>query len=370
MVYTSSTHVWLEWDRLNRVTWSVLGCSGVQRVDKQHVVPLNSSRGPRFSQKRRISVQSRLPQTGLLSHISGNIYCEFLQWTHLFSVARTQHGGVHRSVDKLITCDCGAAELPKAIFPRASRVLQCLDAILTALCTYTYSAWNNNNLQEMVEWEKQRWERPGCTRCPFNGWQGWSLEDRKEYPGHSLLPTAWVSLLFWEKGSLLVDTGHLWKRGNPSCRASQGFKAGIQFAMAAPIGTHSTLGVAGVCQHSLPSTTEVDASSRSPLERNKGEMLYTLMTFPQWLSKTKAAIKLLCRGLDCPQPNRGSEILSPLYTLYQQPTGGNGVIIRSLCGMGPTGDSLGIAATPLISFTVMPLLASKPKAKKKTKKKY
>lgn len=71
--------------------------------------------------------------------------------------------------------------------------------------------------------------------------------------------------------------------------------------MAAPIGTHSTLGVAGVCQHSLPSTTEVDASSRSPLERNKGEMLYTLMTFPQWLSKTKAAIKLLRRGLDCPQ---------------------------------------------------------------------
>lgn len=154
---------------------------------------------------------------------------------------------------------------------------------------------------------------------------------------HSLLP-AWVSLLFWKKGSLLVDTGHLWKRGNPSCRASRGFKAGIQFAMAAPIGTHGTLGVAGLCQHSLPSATEVDASSRSLLEINKREMLYTLMTFPQCLSKTKAAIKLLCRGWDCPQPNRGREILSPLYTLYQQPTGGNGVIIRSLCGMGPTGD--------------------------------
>lgn len=187
-------------------------------------------------------------------------------------------------------------------------------------------------------------------------------------PPHSVLPTAWVSLLFWKKESLLVDTGHLWKRGNPSCRASRGFKAGIQFAMAAPIGTHGTLGVAVLCQHSLPSATEVDASSRSPLETNKGGMLYTFMTFPQWLSKTKAAIKLLCRGWDCPQPNRGREILSPLYTLYQQPTGGNGVIIRSLCGMGPAGDSLGNAATPSpIFLTLIWLLTSKPKAKKKKK---
>lgn len=90
----------------------------------------------------------------------------------------------------------------------------------------------------------------------------------------------------------------------------------------------------------------MDASSRSPLEINKREMLYTLMTFPQWLSKTKAAIKLLCRGWDCPQPDRGREILSPLYTMYQRPTGGNGAIIRSLCGMGPTGDSLGNAPHP------------------------
>lgn len=127
----------------------------MQRVDKQHVVPLDSSRGPRFSQKGRISVQSRLPQTGLLLHISGNTYCEFLQQTHLFSVAWTQHGG-HQSVDKCITCECGAAELTKAIFTQASHVSQCFDTVLTVLCTHMDGAWKNKNFQETVQREKQR----------------------------------------------------------------------------------------------------------------------------------------------------------------------------------------------------------------------
>lgn len=66
--------------------------------------------------------------------------------------------------------------------------------------------------------------------------------------------------------------------------------------MAAAIGTHGTVGVADLCQHSLTSTALVEASSRTPLERNKREMLYTLMTFPQWLSKTTASLKLLGTG--------------------------------------------------------------------------
>lgn len=53
------------------------------------------------------------------------------------------------------------------------------------------------------------------------------------------------------------------------------------FAMAAAPGAHSSVGMTSLCQHSLPSTALVDASSRSPLEGNKREMLYTLMTFPQ-----------------------------------------------------------------------------------------
>lgn len=75
-----------------------------------------------------------------------------------------------------------------------------------------------------------------------------------------------------------------------------GFTAENRFAMAAAIAAHGTVGVAGLCQHSLPSTALVDASSRSPLEINKREMLYTLMTFPQWLSKTTVPLKLLCHG--------------------------------------------------------------------------
>lgn len=103
-----------------------------------------------------------------------------------------------------------------------------------------------------------------------------------------------------------MDTGHLWKRGKPSCRESPGFKAGTQFAMAAPIGTHGPMGVTGLCQHSLPSAAEGDASSRSPLEINKRGMLYTLMTFPQWLSKTKEAIKLLWLRLPTAQQRKGN----------------------------------------------------------------
>lgn len=62
--------------------------------------------------------------------------------------------------------------------------------------------------------------------------------------------------------------------------------------------TPSTAGVAELCRHSLPSTALEDVSSRSPLERNKREMLYTLITFPQWLSKTTVRLKLLCPGWD------------------------------------------------------------------------
>lgn len=69
-----------------------------------------------------------------------------------------------------------------------------------------------------------------------------------------------------------------------------------RFAMAAAIGTHGTVGVAGQCQHSLPFTALVEGSSRSPLERHKREMLYTLMTFPQRLSETTAPLKLVCPG--------------------------------------------------------------------------
>lgn len=100
-----------------------------------------------------------------------------------------------------------------------------------------------------------------------------------------------------------------------------------QFAMAAAIGTHGTVGVAGLCQHSLPSTVLVDASSSSPLEINKREMLYTLMTFPQWPSKTTAPLKLLCPGWDerrvpTAQQRKGNTESTVCPLLQGQPTGG------------------------------------------------
>lgn len=104
--------------------------------------------------------------------------------------------------------------------------------------------------------------------------------------------------------------------------------------MAATIGTHGTAGVAGPCQHSLPSTALVDVSSRSPLERNKREMLYTLMTFPQWLSKTTAPLKLLCPGWDwrrvpTAQQRKGNteSTVCPLCKASQQEGGNNQVFM-------------------------------------------
>lgn len=97
--------------------------------------------------------------------------------------------------------------------------------------------------------------------------------------------------------------------------------------MAAAIGAHGTVGVAGLCQHSLPSTVLVDASSSSPLEINKREMLYTLMTFPQWPSKTTAPLKLLCPGWDerrvpTAQQRKGNTESTVCPLLQGQPTGG------------------------------------------------
>lgn len=193
--------------------------------------------------------------------------------------------------------------------------------------------------------EKSNAERDQIfTGCPFNGWQGWSLEDRI---ANTQAPSNSLSVPFMLKERELAG-GH-WapvKERKPilPCVTRLSGRDSVCHGSAYKHTQH--LGVASLCQHSLPSATEVDASSRSPLEINKREMLYTLMTFPQWLSNTKAAIKLLCRGWDCPQPSGGRGILNPLYTLYQQPAGRTWVIIRSLCGMGPTEDSLGNAATP------------------------
>lgn len=93
--------------------------------------------------------------------------------------------------------------------------------------------------------------------------------------------------------------------------------------MAAAIGTHGTVGVAGLCQCSLPSTALEEVSSRSPLERNKRGMLYTLMTFPQWPSKNNSS-PLNCRALagtggESPLLNRGREILSALSVHCARP---------------------------------------------------
>lgn len=61
---------------------------------------------------------------------------------------------------------------------------------------------------------------------------------------------------------------------------------------------------------------------------DKREMLYTLMTFPQWLSKTTAPLKCIAlaktRG-ESPLLNRGREILSPLSVHSARPANGGGV---------------------------------------------
>lgn len=153
-----------------------------------------------------------------------------------------------------------------------------------------------------------------------------------QYRSHTTWSTTATSGKAWFS-SLLVDadTGHLWKRGSHSQRASDRlvFLAENRFAMAAAIGTHGTVGVADLCQHSLPSTALVEASSRTPLERNKREMLYTLMTFPQWLHKTTALLKLLgtgCRRVpQCSTEERKYRVHC-LSTLQGQPNGGNNQI--------------------------------------------
>lgn len=71
--------------RLRQVTQShvtcVLGRKGLINNMWFRWIPAEA---PVFHRKGRISVQSRLPQTGLLFHISGNIYSEFQQRTHVF----------------------------------------------------------------------------------------------------------------------------------------------------------------------------------------------------------------------------------------------------------------------------------------------
>jgi len=162
---------------------------------------------------------------------------------------------------------------------------------------------------------------------------GWSLvhvtEYLPRYKGHQRwTKNAWFS-------GLLVDTGHRWKRGSPPCWSHRPVsQQRTRFAMAAAIGTHGTAGVAGQCQHSLPSAAFVDVSSRSPLEINKREMLCTLMTFPQWLSKTTAPphLKLLrpWRGLEervpTDQQKRGhtESTVWPLGKASKQGEGGGG----------------------------------------------
>lgn len=58
------------------------------------------------------------------------------------------------------------------------------------------------------------------------------------------------------------------------------FTAEGWFTMAAAIDTHGTVGVAALCQHSLPSSALVDASSRSPLEGNKSADALHFNDFP------------------------------------------------------------------------------------------
>lgn len=203
---------------------------------------------------------------------------------------------------------------------------------------YQIFSWSSLNKY----WQADLWSTWHSTdqQPPPQQVKGTFLEEQK----------AWFSSLL-----VYVDTGHLWRSWSHSQWASGRlvFLAENPFAMAAAISTHGTVGVADLCQHSLPSTALVEASSRTPLERNKREMLYTLMTFPQWLSKTTASLKLLGTGwrrVHTAQQRKKKKkntesTVCPLCKASQKEG-----IIRSLCGMRPTGDSLGIVPTALSPF--------------------
>lgn len=183
-------------------------------------------------------------------------------------------------------------------------------------------------------------------------WSTWHSTDQQP-PPQRVKDTFLKEQKAWFSSLLVyVDTGHLWRSWSHFQWASGRlvFLAENPFAMAAAIGTHGTVGVADLCQHSLTSTALVEASSRTPLERNKREMLYTLMTFPQWLSKTTASLKLLGTGWrrvhTAQQRKKNTEsTVCPLCKASQKEG-----IIRSLSGMRPTGDSLSIVPTALPPF--------------------
>lgn len=68
--------------------------------------------------------------------------------------------------------------------------------------------------------------------------------------------------------------------------------------MAAAIGTHGTVGVAVLCQHSLTSRALVDASSRSPLEGNKSADALHFNDFPTVAFQNKSVpFKIGAAGL-------------------------------------------------------------------------
>lgn len=162
-------------------------------------------------------------------------------------------------------------------------------------------------------------------------WSTWHSTDQQP-PPQRVKDTFLKEQKAWFSSLLVyVDTGHLWRSWSHFQWASGRlvFLAENPFAMAAAIGTHGTVGVADLCQHSLTSTALVEASSRTPLERNKREMLYTLMTFPQWLSKTTASLKLLGTGwrrVHTAQQRKKKYRVHCLSTLQSQPKGGNNQI--------------------------------------------
>lgn len=147
---------------------------------------------------------------------------------------------------------------------------------------------------------------------------------------------------------LLVNTGHLWKRGSLLAVRPLG-KFHSRESVCHGSGDRHTRHCGGARSVSALITiwALVDLSSRAPLQGNKREMLYTLMTFPQWLSKKQLPLNCFAlvetRG-ESPMLIRGREILSPLSVHSARPANRGG-IIRSLCGMGPTGDSLSIVPT-------------------------
>lgn len=157
----------------------------------------------------------------------------------------------------------------------------CLNYKLESCFGYQIFSWSSVNKY----WQADLWSTWHSTdqQPPPQRVKDTFLEEQK----------AWFSSLL-----VYVDSGHLWRSWSHFQWASGRlvFLAENPFAMAAAIGTHGTVGVADLCQHSLTSTALVEASSRTPLERHKREMLYTLMTFPQWLSKTTASLKLLGTG--------------------------------------------------------------------------